>query len=226
MEDEIETIKYRGCIIKIYRDDDYTQSPDEWGNEDVFLVHYHRDFTIERNDIITEDELTEWYNGEKIEKEKEYHIFLTKAYIHSGIVLALEKSGRIFPDERWDVSRCGCILVSKKETKSRKKAYELAGGLIKTWNDYLSGNVYGFTAEDEKNGVDIDSCWGFYGDFESSGIINEAKDSIDYYLKNERKKATKKKKDFSEMSLGELLSSDNNIIKRHSLGILKKLQSK
>ena len=50
MEDEIETIKHRGCIIKIYRDDD-TQSPDDWGDEEVFLVHYHRDFTIERNDI-------------------------------------------------------------------------------------------------------------------------------------------------------------------------------
>ena len=34
----------------------------------------------------------------------------------------------------------------------------------------------------------IDSCWGFLGDYRSSGLIKQAKDSIDYYIKKERKK--------------------------------------
>ena len=78
--------------------------------------------------------------------------------------------------------------------------------------------------EDDKNGVDIDSCWSFYGDYEKSGIIDEAKGSIDEYLKKEKKEAQNKKKDLSVISLGELLSSDKESIRRNAIGILKQLQ--
>ena len=188
MEEAIETIEYKGFKINIFRDED-ARSPDDWGDENVFLVHYHRDFEVRRDELITEDELTDWYNGKKIEKQKQYHLFLTKTYIHSGVVLALEESGKMFPDERWDVSRCGCVLVSKKEVRTKKKAYQLAEGLVKTWNDYLSGSVYGYIID----GLE-DSCWGFYGDFETSGIIEEAKVSVDYAIDKAMKKHGKKLK--------------------------------
>jgi hypothetical protein len=34
--------------------------------------------------------------------------------------------------------------------------------MVETWNQYLSGDVYGFIIEDGE-GTDVDSCWGFYG---------------------------------------------------------------
>lgn len=173
MENEaIKTINYKGLTIKIFQDED-VQSPEGW-NDDIFLVYYHRDFEVRKDDIVSKDEMVAWYNGEKIEQTKQFHIFLVKAYIHSGVVLALEESGRMFPDERWDVSRCGCMLVSKKEAKTKSKAFKLADGLIKSWNDCLSGNVYGYVIED-KESEHLGSCWGFYGDFNKSGIIDEAK---------------------------------------------------
>ena len=94
--------------------------------------------------------------------------------------------------ERFDVSSVGLVLVSKKETKSYKKAKELAKILIEEWNDCLLGNVYRFITTDPETGDHIDSCCGYYGDFEYSGILDEAKSSIDYYVKNYLQKAREK----------------------------------
>ena len=109
---------------------------------------------------------------------KAFHVFPLEAYIHSGVCLALSREGD-FPDRRWDVSQLGAVLVSKKEARTKAKARTIALGLIKTWNDYLSGNVYGFEIEDASGQV-IDSCWGFYGDYEAKGgALAEAKSIID-----------------------------------------------
>ncbi len=179
MSDEaIKIIDFKGLVIKIFQDPDPLPPDDGDKNDSLFLVHYHRDFEVRRDEIISKDDLIRWYNGETIEAEKVFHIFLTKAYIHSGITLALEESGRTFPDERWDVSRCGCVLVRKTEAKAKKKALKMASQLIERWNDCLSGNVYGYMLEN-KDGEVLDSCWGFYGDFEKSGLIGEAKEAAE-----------------------------------------------
>lgn len=219
----LEEIEYKNCIIKIYQDEYYGKSPDNWG-QDSFLVSYLRDCWIEDKEI-TKEIAIEIVENEKTKKEyeKEYFIFPLEAYIHSDVALAIGNEGN-FPDRRWDVSNAGLIFISKNDAKNIKEAKNVAEGLIKTWNDYLSGNIYGYTAEDEKNGIDISSCWGFYGDYNNSGLIEDAKGSIDWYLENEKIKAVKKKKDLSSLKLGELLSDKNKIIQRHSIGILKELQ--
>jgi len=43
------------------------------------------------------------------------------------------------------------------------------------------GDVYGFVVEDEY-GEHIDSCWGYYGPIETSGLIDDAEGSIDYQV--------------------------------------------
>lgn len=196
----VETIGYRGFKIKIYQDDMQNESPDDWGNEDVFLVGYHRDFTVERKNILSKDiavdtyrvlrneqEITECDNPERVtELIHDYWIFGLEAYIHSGVRLALSYEGN-FCDRRWDVSQLGLVLVRKKECRLSKTAIKRARGLIETWNDYLSGNIYGFQVEDDTED-DIDSCWGFYGDWEKSGILEHAKSAIDYEIKDRLQK--------------------------------------
>jgi len=188
-----EVINYKGYAIKVYQDDS-CQSPDEGndGDEGCFLVHYHRDFEVRRDNLITEEELTKWYNGEKIEKEKTHFIFLTYAYIHSGVSLSLDNGSYPFTD-RWDTSRCGAVLVDKKIARTRAKALKIAEGLVADWNDYLSGNVWGYVAEDSK-GNNVDSCWGFSGDIDKSGMIDEAKNAIDYDYEKAKKKHISKVK--------------------------------
>jgi len=187
MREEIEKIKYENCDIKIYRDEDY-QSPDEWENEEVFLVSFHPDFDVRREGFSKEvcKTLIGIDDGQsepevEIAKgiKKKYHFFGLEAYVHSGVWLALSYEGD-FPDRRWDVSQCGLVFVSKEETRNKEKAKKIARSLIEEWNDCLSGNVYGYITEHE--GEHIDSCWGFYGDYNENGMISEAKNNIDIWI--------------------------------------------
>ena len=231
MNDTIYTQKYKGCLIEICQDED-AQSPDKWDTSEVFLTAYHSDFGVP-SDIVSKEECQALSTGEpgdyEVEKErieelkKKYWHFGLEAYIHSGVSLALSYEGN-FPDRRWDVSQLGLVFIAKSSAKTRKRAKKLAEDLIENWNDYLSGNVFGFSTSDDKNGIEIDSCWGFYGDYRRSGIIDEAKDSINRYLKTERKQAAKKTQNFSTVTLGELLSNKNEGITRNAIGILKQLQ--
>lgn len=184
MTDAIYSEIYNGHKIEIMPDMD-AQSPKEWGN-DSFLVHFHRDCWIE-NDVISENNLREWYNGEKISQSTNYFIFAVSAYIHSGVVLSLENT---FPSDGygWDTSHVGAVLVDKKEAKTKKQAYKIAKSVVDEWNEYLSGDVYGFVV-DEGEG---DSCGGFYGDYKYA--IEEAKNSIDCMVKENVKKHGEKLK--------------------------------
>lgn len=165
--DAYETLEHEGLKVKIYPDDS-PQSPDDWGDNNAFLVHYHREFDVRRDKIVTENEIASWYRGEENERLREveqiYHIFPVAAYIHSGVVLSIG-SGRGFPDYQWyqwDVSHVGAYLCAKSEWPEREKAAAFAEGAIKIWNQYLSGDVWSYVIEDAE-GEHLDSCGGFYG---------------------------------------------------------------
>ncbi len=195
-------IQYRGCNIAIIHDEN-AQAPDEWGNEDCFLVHYHRSCTIENKKILDEQDLAGIYRNEKTDKVKElkhdYWIFPVSAYIHSGVSLSLEKS---FPcdSDGWDTSHVGAIFIRKKAEKSwrlSKNAYGVAEGLLEEWNNYLSGEVYGFEIICEKDPDITESCWGFNGSLyghkngEEPYVISEAKFSVDCMLRRKLEKHIK-----------------------------------
>lgn len=176
-----------GLSIKIYQDEDGV-SPNEWGDDNLFLVGYHRDFSVagpmekERGEtgkgrpLVTREETAACFAASYGQRPawlmEKYHVFALEAYIHGGVVLALASEGN-FPDRQWDVSLLGAVFVAKSEWKTRAKARAAALDLIKTWNDALSGNVYGFVVEDKK-GMRVHSCWGFYGDYDGDGGALEA----------------------------------------------------
>lgn len=109
-----------------------------------------------------------------------YHVFGLEAYIHGGVRLALLNEGN-FCDRSWDVSNVGAVLVAKEEWPGPAEARKTALGLIEDWNDYLSGNVYGYAIMDQA-GEEISSCWGYYGDYEDKnnyGALDEARAEVD-----------------------------------------------
>ena len=131
---------------------------------------------IEKDAEITEDNLRDWYQGKKIPQAKEFHIFAVSAYIHSGVVLSLEST---FPSDSygWDTSHVGAVLVRKSEFKDKAAARQAALDKVTEWNDYLSGNVWGYSIE---NG---DSCSGFYGDYDVPfGCLAEAYASVNWLV--------------------------------------------
>lgn len=58
--------------------------------------------------------------------------------------------------------------------------------MIDEWNQYLSGDVYGFKLLDE-NQNEIDSCWGFYGsDILTNGICDYIDNEFSEYIKDNK----------------------------------------
>jgi len=190
-KDIVESIPYRGFNIEIMADDD-AQSPEDMGDDNAFLVHYHRDCHIE-NKLCPRNVLGYIYtkNADDYDKDgakallKTHHFFPVAAYIHSGVVLSIGACGQ-FPDQQWDVSHVGGFFCSKSEWPKRADALKYAQGQIETWNDYLSGSVYGYDIEDVDG-----SCWGFYGyDHKASGLLDAAQGAIDYHIETIRTKHT------------------------------------
>jgi len=211
MRDKVEEKEYKGYKINIYQDE-CAESPDDWGDDGLFLVGYHRDFYVDRKrttrnkdtkeKIVVEKGISQELarciansgkdeegedNTEAKEYIKKYHIFGLEAYIHSGVVLALTHEGN-FPDRQWDVSQLGLVFVAKKETRTRDKAKKLALGLIRTWNEYLSGDIYGYMIENP-DGEESGGCWGFWGyDNIKSGLLESAQGEIDAAIEEDKEK--------------------------------------
>lgn len=227
----------KGYEARYLVQDQDSESPENWKDDNLFLVGYHREFTVNRGqrELVTifkkEDfKKDNGYNGRVYEdgygwknyaeakkaglinkevrrgkytagigqelaqciinngkyedgsineeaKEyiKKYHIFGLEAYIHSGVILALRNEGN-FCDRQWDVSQLGICFASKKEWKTRNKARKAILSLIKKWNYYLSGQVYGVVrAEYNKNKVltGSDERWGYYGYEYASEALKE-----------------------------------------------------
>lgn len=60
--DVVQTVKHAGCTIRIIRDE-HANSPDSWGNDDVFLVASHRQFAVRRTDWPVDAETFERYQA-------------------------------------------------------------------------------------------------------------------------------------------------------------------
>ena len=182
MDDPLETIDYRGHTINIYTDW-HADSPDEWGDDGLFLLSFHRDFYVTRKFREPDDA--------KCRFEDTHHMFLLAAYIHSGVALSLSRTGYPFTDP-WDTSTVGWVFVAKSEWPDPEEAMEAAEGLVRTWNMFLSNSVYWY----ETLGPDddhVDNCCGFYEDvcdWEESDILQEARSNVDYAVKEAIKKHT------------------------------------
>ena len=178
MNDLIETIEYKGREIEVFYDFD-VESPDAWGNDDVFLVYDHRQFYVQRDGFDPDNIFNNMEEGFKLFDG--YWVFPLYAYIHSGVSLSLGRNKYPFTCG-FDTSFKGFVLVKRQAKWSYKEnqAYKIAESLVETWNIYLSGEVYGYNS-------DSGSCWGFYGDEGKEQMIAEAKGEIDYDIKKERK---------------------------------------
>jgi hypothetical protein len=175
MKNVAESINYRGRVIEIIYDDT-GESTDAWSNDDIFLVYDHRQFFVERKGF-SPDDIFEATSETKVLEYDGYHVFPVLAYIHSGVSLSVisDLSGY---RGGWDTSFRGFALVSETDWPQRDKAFIAAQSLIKEWNQYLSGEVYGYD-------TGSDSCWGYYGDEGKQYAIQEAKSCIDYEIKQQ-----------------------------------------
>ena len=196
-EQSVYEEKFKNLTIKIYQDDDQINPIQEWDMLGSFVC-WHRHY-----DLCSKDVSTNRYNTSK---EQEYFeslddfknwlkenpaivlpIFL---YEHSGITIRTTTF-----NDRWDSGQVGYIFATKDKVRKeyskkriskslKKKVEEILQAEVKTFDDFLTGNVYGYIVEDEE-GNNVDDCWGFYGDYEEE-CLTEAREEAKYYYKKQQ----------------------------------------
>jgi hypothetical protein len=125
-----------------------------------------------------------------LEKGSEYGIdFQDEVVLHKFPVYRYEHSGTSVSLEpffcKWDSGQWGYLTITKSSmeemgwknlTEKRIEHFrKQAEAMIEVFNQYLSGEVYGFTIESEVDSEGFfcdDSCGGFYGDILKSGMID------------------------------------------------------
>lgn len=221
----METINYKGYVIKVHLDDmgtDPREEMDCWTGKMVcFHSRYNlgdkHDYSPEglKNELAMEvcpgieDLMNYWNDGsgwERFQSEEKSDAMIAKAvdavlekyyvilplylYDHSGITMSTSS----FPCP-WDSGMVGIIFATWKKLKKEfgedctlERAKGTLEGEVKFYDHYLCGDVYGFVIEDpEGEEIDDGSCWGFYGDPDESGLVEDAKSSIDHKIQRIRK---------------------------------------
>ena len=179
------------------------ESPREWDNICTIFS--------EKGDWNIADDGFAYLRAEAADKYEEYkkrqekgEIFMCPVYMydHSGQTISLTPFG-----DPWDSGIAGYIFVEKAkifkecmnitEENWKEKAYKIMQSEIEIYDDYITGEVYGYMLEKAEivkhkrisdNKVwttieweEVDSCCGFYGRPEESGLIDDViGDRFDY----------------------------------------------
>ena len=187
-----DTIEYKGYNIDIHQDDD-ASNPREEFDQVTSIVAFHRNYNFDKHDYRTEDYNTpEEMKADIVKNENAVLIKDLFMYEHSGIMLKTSAF-----DCQWDSGQLGVIYISADKAKEMISIRDISNisdeemesldkvleGEVELFNQYLSGQVYGYTVRNDDEVLD-DSCWGYYGDPEESGLLEAAKDAIDWHIKS------------------------------------------
>lgn len=172
--------------LKIYQDTD-TDSPRDWDNLGR-MVCFHRRYNLGDKHDYKQSDFKSWVELEsELMKQGATIIMPLYLYDHSGITISTAPFSC-----RWDSGQVGFIYCTREDIKKnwnikkvtqekREHARRILEGEVKTYDQFLTGEVYGFVIEkevkcDECGHIEddhIDSCWGFYGsDVANNGILD------------------------------------------------------
>lgn len=190
----MKEVTYRNHTIKIIQDDDPCNPRTEWDNLGVMVCFHNRYQIGDEGHGFRAEDYKGWDDLEAdIEREHGPSIILPiYMYDHSGITI------RTTPFScQWDSGQIGFIFLQKERARkeygwkviNKKREEQLRGylkGEVEVYDQYLTGNVYGYQVV-SPDGEDLDSCWGYYGDPEESGLLDEARSHIDWHVDKARK---------------------------------------
>jgi hypothetical protein len=183
---ETETIgKYR---IDIIQDTD-PESPRTWDNLGT-MVCFHSRYNLGDKHDYNHNDYSGWeeMKDDIIKRENVGVILPLFLYDHSGITMNTTGFSC-----RWDSGQVGFIFISKEKIRgeygvkrvSKKMLNRVEGylvGEVETYNQYLTGDVYGYRITDTETDEELDSCWEFYG---SDYCMEEGKSIVEYYMEKE-----------------------------------------
>lgn len=199
---EVEKINKGSFEGKIYIDEN-PESPRTWDNMGK-MVCFHKRYNLGDEHTLNSDSFEGWDAIEEflIKEKKAVVILPLYLYDHSGITISTTPFNC-----RWDSGQIGFIYCDsdniKKEfslkritKKAIKKTTDILEEEVKTYDQYLRGDIYGYVLTIKKKDFlqnakkeielteEVNSCWGFYG-------IETVRKEIEEYIKNyEEKKIT------------------------------------
>lgn len=161
--------------------------------ESVF--HIDADTSMSEDQIASqiEDELGIEEKLELIRETGEVVLFPISMYEHSGMFLWLGSKWS-HCDAQWDCSSIGFAYIEKSTAKEedmlnpgeeyhndwKEWAYAMMKAEMNVYNQYLSGEVYGYEVVDEYGDEIGLSCWGY---FDRDCMMDCAKSEIDAFLR-------------------------------------------
>ena len=157
------------------------------------FVCWHRRYNLGNvKDFDTPDDFLEYEKENKLIKLPLY------MYDHSGI--SIHADSRPYPyNDRFDSGQLGYVYCTLDQVRKefgckhvskqiRQKAVDLMLAEVGTYDSILRGEVYGYVIENEETGEELDSCWGFIGDYKY--CLGEAKSLVDYHIEHAKKEET------------------------------------
>lgn len=142
-----------------------------------------QDYTSDK--FQAEDEDHDWW----VQKAQQFGFVVLPLYLYDHSGITMRTSAFSCP---WDSGMVGVIFASpatiRKEyglgpkqripKKVKEHVSKVLQGEVETYDQYLRGDVWGYSIED-KDGEEEDSVWGFFG---QDYCLEEAKSVVDTYL--------------------------------------------
>lgn len=198
LNDERIYIKHKnGAVSRLTIEyDQCSESPREWDNVCTIASKTGRWNIADKDEAYPFEEFKNKIEElRRAEDAGDMYMRFVYMYDHGGQTISLQPFG-----DYWDSGVCGVIFVSKgtifKELLNvtddnwKERAYKIMENEIEIYNQYIKGEIYGYTLEkaeiidckERTSGKEWsmieweseDSCCGFYGDLFKSGLMDEA----------------------------------------------------
>lgn len=174
----VKQFEHAGLKVRIEHDEDAEDPRKGFDNHLGIMVCSHRRYDLgDKDHGIDFNAHNSWAEVEAtLRKTKDAALVLPLfLYDHSGLRLKVGSFQGHLPQghAEFDSGQVGFIYVSRAALREEysvkrlsKKTLATAEKVLRSevdeYDDYLSGQVYGYVIEDAE-GEHLDSCWGFYG---------------------------------------------------------------
>jgi hypothetical protein len=177
LRDVVETEVYKGYRIQVIQDLDASDPRKEYDHFGTMVCWHTRYDLGDEHEFADPQAFQEWL------KDNPAVVLPLNLYDHSGITMSTS-SGYPYND-RWDAGQVGWIYVTLEKVRKeygkravtkriREDATKALEKEVKTYDQYLRGDVYGYVIKkvvdeddpDQDKDVDtdhLDSCWGYFG---------------------------------------------------------------
>lgn len=184
MMEPIEELEYKGYTVRIFTDE-FPEDPREWDNLGK-MIFFHKRYDLGDKHEYRAENYSSW---EDLQQDviQPGDVYLTVyGYDHGGLCIGVDRYRWPF-NCPWDSGQLGWIVaraddirkefgVKRISRKLRKKVEEILMVEVETYNQYLTGEVYGYVIFGP-DGKERDSCWGYYGlDY----ALEAAREAVDY----------------------------------------------